>query len=133
MSTIKVTNIQATGETVTRAVSGFAAADIRFQCETATINASNNVSTITDNGTGVFDINFVNNFNDTAYGHTAGTTRGAYATTVIFNFEGIDDSAITSSHTVSSFKGEVVYVNSSVNRTNLDLQRVSATFHGDLA
>ena len=133
MSTIKVTNLQATGETGTRAVSGIIAADIRFQCETATINASNNVSTITDNGVGDFSINFVNNFNDTAYGHTAGTTRGAYATTVIFTFEGIDNSAITSSHTVSSFRGEAVYVNSGTNRTNLDLQRVSVTFQGDLA
>ena len=133
MSTIKVTNLQATGETGTRAVSGIIAADIRFQCETATINASNNVSSITDNGIGNFSINFSNNFNDTAYGHTAGTTRGTYTTTVIFTFEGIDGTAITSSHTVSSFTGEVAYVNSSVNRTSLDLQRVSVAFQGDLA
>ena len=133
MSTIKVTNIQATGETASRAVSGLIAADIRFQCETATINASNNVSSITDNGIGNFSINFVNNFNDTTYGHTAGTTRGDYATTVLFTFEGIDDTAITSSHTVNSFTGETAYVNSSVNRTSLDIQRVSVTFQGDLA
>tara|TARA_R100001460_G_scaffold18227_2_gene38655 strand:- start:385 stop:786 length:402 start_codon:yes stop_codon:yes gene_type:complete len=133
MSTITVTNIKATGETASRAVSGIVAADIRFACDTATINASNNVSTITDNGVGDFSINFANNFNDTAYGHTAGTSRGAFNTSVIINFEGRDDSAITASHTTSSFRGEAAYVNSSTNRTNLDIQRVSATFHGDLA
>ena len=133
MSTIKVTNLQATGETATRAVSGIVAADIRFACDTATINASNNVSTITDNGVGDFSINFANNFNDTAYGHSAGTCRGTIDTSAILNFEGRDNSAITASHTTSFFRGESVYVNGTTDRTNIDIQRVSATFHGDLA
>ena len=133
MSTLKVTNIQATGETASRAVSGVAAADIRFACDTATIAASNNVSTITDHGVGDFSISFSNNFNDTTYGHTAGTTRGSFSTTVTFTFEGRDGSAVTTSHTTGAFRGEAVYTNSSTDRTNLDIQRVSSTFHGDLA
>jgi len=132
MSTLTVTNIKATGETASRAVSGVAAADIRFACNTALIDASNNVSGITDNGVGDFSINFTNNFNDTDYGHVGGVTRGA-STTVIITFEGKDDSTISSVHAVGSFNGEAVYVNSTTNRTNIDAQRVSSTFHGDLA
>lgn len=133
MSTLKVTNIHATGETASRAVSGIVAADIRFACDTATISASNNVSTITDNGTGDFSISFSNNFDDTNYGHTAGTSRGSTETTVIITFEAKDNTALTATHTTGAFRGEAAYVNSGNNRTNLDIQRVSATFHGDLA
>ena len=132
MSTITVTNIKATGETASRAVSGVAAADIRFACNTATIDASNNISTITDNGVGDFSVNFSNGFADTTYGHLNGVTRGA-STTVIITFEGRANAAIASVHAVGSFRGEVVYVNSTANRTNIDAQRVSSTFHGDLA
>jgi len=48
MSTITVTNIKATGETASRAVSGVAAAWVHYNQGTTTINQSNNTSSVTD-------------------------------------------------------------------------------------
>lgn len=63
MSTITVTNIQATGETASRAVSGVAAAWINFNgTGTPAIRDSLNFSSITDSGTGYGDTNFTNSF-----------------------------------------------------------------------
>jgi hypothetical protein len=68
MSTLKVTNIQATGETASRAVSGVAAAWVNFN-GTGTIAArdSVNVSSLTDNGTGYYTINFSNSMANATY------------------------------------------------------------------
>ena len=54
MSTIKVTNLQATGETATRAVSGVAAAwaSINGSASTPTFRDSQNFSSITDHSAG---------------------------------------------------------------------------------
>jgi hypothetical protein len=68
MSTLKVTNIQATGETVGRAVSGVAAAWVNFN-GTGTIASrdSSGISSLTDNGGGDYTINFTNSFDNTGY------------------------------------------------------------------
>ena len=53
MSTLKVTNIQATGETASRAVSGVAAAWVNFNQDSSIgINYSFNVSSWVDDSTG---------------------------------------------------------------------------------
>jgi len=58
MSTLKVTNIQATGETASRAVSGVAAAWVNFDgTGTIATRDSSNVASLTDNGTGDYQIN----------------------------------------------------------------------------
>jgi hypothetical protein len=63
MSTLKVTNIQATGETASRAVSGVAAAWINFNgTGTIAVRDSVNISSISDDGTGLYGISFTNNF-----------------------------------------------------------------------
>jgi hypothetical protein len=69
MSTLQVTNIKATGETASRAVSGVAAAWVNFN-GTGTIAArdSLNVSSLTDNGTGIYTVAYSNNF-DSADGY----------------------------------------------------------------
>ena len=72
MSTIKVTNIQATGETATRAVSGVAAAwisdeTLRAESPGAWVGDSFGVSSITDNGTGLCYINFITAFANTGF------------------------------------------------------------------
>ena len=74
MSTLTVTNIKATGETASRAVSGVAAAWVNFN-GTGTIAArdSNNVSSLTDNGTGDYDVNFTSSMNSGDYS-TAGNS-----------------------------------------------------------
>jgi hypothetical protein len=68
MSTLKVTNIQATGETASRAVSGVAAAWVNFN-GTGTVAArdSVNVSSLTDNGTGYYTVNFSNSMANATY------------------------------------------------------------------
>lgn len=62
MSTLKVTNIQATGETATRAVSGVAAAWVAAVGSDASIRSSMNISSATDNGTGRYYWTLTNAF-----------------------------------------------------------------------
>jgi hypothetical protein len=63
MSTLKVTNIQATGETASRAVSGVAAAWVSYNgTGTVAIRASTNISSLTDNATGQQTVSYTNNF-----------------------------------------------------------------------
>jgi hypothetical protein len=83
MSTLKVTNIQATGETVSRPVAGVAAAYVSFNGVTVTIftNSSLNVSSLTDDATGIQSANLTNSFsNEPAATMTSGKTA-AYADT----------------------------------------------------
>ena len=70
MSTLKVTNIQATGETASRAVSGVAAA----WCANSqsAIADSFNCASITDNSAGNLTVSYTNNFASANYG--LGTT-----------------------------------------------------------
>lgn len=68
MSTLKVTNIQATGETATRAVSGVAAAWADANgTGTVGVDGSFNISSMDDDGTGDYSFNFTNAFASTAY------------------------------------------------------------------
>jgi len=63
MSTLKVTNIQATGEAASRAVSGVAAAWVHASTiSTYSIFDSVNTSSITDDGNGIMLHNFSSNF-----------------------------------------------------------------------
>ena len=65
MSTITVTNIKATGETASRAVSGICGAWCFYGTVTTTaIDRSFNVSSLTDEGTGDTDVNLTNAFVD---------------------------------------------------------------------
>ena len=64
MSTLKVTNIQATGETASRAVSGVAAAWFNYNHQTPAIQDSVNISSISDDSTGVFTNTFVNSMSN---------------------------------------------------------------------
>ena len=61
MSTLNVANIQATGETASRAVSGVAAAWVNADAA-ASINNSFNVSSGTDHGTGDYSFALSNAF-----------------------------------------------------------------------
>ena len=67
MSTLKVTNIQATGETASRAVSGVAGASGAVNTDTFGAIESNNVSSYTDRGTGSVYANLSNAFATTSY------------------------------------------------------------------
>ena len=78
MSTLQVTNIQATGETASRAVSGVAAAWVNFNgTGTIATRDSQNVSSLTDNGTGDYTVNFSNNMSSTNYSYAASSNGGS--------------------------------------------------------
>lgn len=68
MSTLVISNIKATGETASRAVSGVAGAWINYETTSPTsIEDSANVSSVTDNTTGSTTITFSNSFSDYRY------------------------------------------------------------------
>ena len=69
MSTLTVTNIKATGETASRAVSGVAAAWVNLT-SAAVINGSFNVSSGTDNGTGNYTSSLTNGMANTNYSYS---------------------------------------------------------------
>jgi len=77
MSTLQVTNIKATGETASRAVSGVAGAWGSITTNT-TLQDSVNVSSLTDVGTGRFKFTFTNAMANATYAtsgsacHTSG-------------------------------------------------------------
>ena len=75
MSTLQVTNIQATGETASRAVSGVAAAWVNANSDT--VNESFNIASITDNGTGDFSPTFTNAMSNSNYVHLGTCKQGA--------------------------------------------------------
>ena len=109
MSTLKVTNIQATGETASRAVSGVAGAWVNYDASTAARD-STNISSLTDTSTGQTEVNFTNAFsssnyspssagaNGTASGTSYSLTTDAYSTTSL----GVETWAISSSSVARS-------------------------------
>ena len=73
MSTLMVTNIKATGETASRAVSGVAAVYCNWNgTGTPAIRNSNNVSSLTDVATGNQKITYTNDFAAVDYSSTFG-------------------------------------------------------------
>ena len=124
MSTITVTNIKATGETASRAVSGVAAAWVNFNgTGTVAVRGSHNVSSLTDNSGGDYNVNFTNNMGNSNYCTPASC---AYVSGFAQPSVGHDHTQATKS--VSYDNLLVVYVSSVTDSTF-----VEASFHGDLA
>ena len=128
MSTLKVTNIQATGETASRAVSGVAAAicgynqnvNPRFGMNTDETSIQNfNISSYTDDNTGQATIGLTNAMANTSYIPVTGTQATNNTTTI----QG------SASSTVSALKLESNDADSNVSS---DLANFVALF-GDLA
>lgn len=115
MSTLKVTNIQATGETASRAVSGVAAAWVNFD-GTGTIaeRDSFNVASLTDNSTGNYTVNLTSSMSAASYSITTG--GGDFHTASFLVNEG----------SFSILKYDATH-------TPRDTSYVSASIHGDLA
>ena len=118
MSTLKVTNIQATGETASRAVSGVAAAWGTKNSAGTSILDSFNISSLSDSGTGVAQWNYSNNFANVNYCFSSGV-RAAGARYI---------AADTSKILVSSL--EVSTYNSSVSNSDIEF---GTEMNGDLA
>jgi hypothetical protein len=78
MSTLRVNTIQNSGGTGSPAINGLAAAWVNFNgTGTVAIRASNNVSSITDNGTGDYTVNFTTALVDANYSSVVGTGFGS--------------------------------------------------------
>lgn len=125
MSTLKVTNIQATGETASRPVSGVAAAWINFN-GTGTIAArdSINVASLTDNAAGEYAVNLTNNMSNDDYAYSALNGGSTYHEVLpaAGNF-GANPNITTSSYTIIIRSTTVRY----------DDTFILSQMHGDLA
>jgi hypothetical protein len=72
MSTLRVNTIQNSGGTGSPEINGLARAWVNFNGEgTVAIRASSNVSSITDNGTGDYTVNFITSMPDVNYSFVA--------------------------------------------------------------
>jgi hypothetical protein len=120
MSTLTVTNIKATGETASRAVSGVAAAWVSFiAAGSVSIRNSLNTSSIDDNGTGNFRVNFSTSFATNDYVPSCTTWQSNFTINVNENFP----LPQTSYQDLTTLE----------NNSNTDPNHVNLSFHGDLA
>ena len=99
MSTLKVTNIQATGETASRAVSGVAAAWVNFN-GTGTIAArdSENVSSLVDRATGRYDFNLTNAMTSSSNYVVTGNAQNVPGTNFSWKLTPFDNTDFSASH-----------------------------------
>jgi len=76
MSTITITNIKATGDSVSRSAKSIAAVWVNFNgTGTIAIRDSINVTSLTDHGTANHDVNFTNHMATIGY-HVSNSTSG---------------------------------------------------------
>lgn len=124
MSTLQVTNIQATGETASRAVSGVAAAWLYAQQRTATvgIKGSYNVSSWTDDATGRSTTNLTNSMDNTTY-HVGGSS----------SYDNVSGNSQTGEDEVWIVNASTVKHDMTQNLSFLDCDYVFDIIHGDLA
>ena len=123
MSTITVTNIQATGETASRAVSGVAAAWVYFKGDgTAAIQDSLNTSSLIDVSNGTYSLSWSSSFSNALYTQVGGKHAMSTLTGLGFNFH--------SSSATSSNSGQF---NTVENNVQTDSDKVTTSYHGDLA
>ena len=128
MSTIKVTNIQATGETASRAVSGVAAVWCNFVADGPSINDSFNISSVTDGGNCNYTYNFSNNMANDDYCPT-GYIKDGGNTLYVRNCASIDADTMST----SAFQARPAATNASTFTTAFDPNLVCITITGDLA
>jgi len=122
MSTLKVTNIQATGEAASRAVSGVAAAWVCYDQVTPAISDSINISSVSDYATGEFITVFASNMANANYSE-AGMGRTYHV-----------NSSSADNKTSSGDRHQTFYVsNTTGGRTSIDMNRSHVVYHGDLA
>tara|TARA_R100000406_G_scaffold76277_2_gene56796 strand:+ start:337 stop:717 length:381 start_codon:yes stop_codon:yes gene_type:complete len=126
MSTLKVTNIQATGETATRPVAGIAGSFVNYDHRDApsnTIRDSFNTSSLTDIATGETLITFGSAFANLGYTYAGCGGNGAIGSGISFN--GPRDVDPTTSNI------RMASINHAGSDTERDFQ--TYTFFGDMA
>lgn len=92
-------------------------------------SGSLNHASITDNGTGLFNHNFTNNFSNNDY-IVIGASQRASTTTTLHNY-GLQDGATERTTSVAQMDSH--YVNDTTSRTNFDFDVNDFTAYGDLA
>jgi len=113
-------------------VNGSAKAWVNFNgTGTVAVRGSNNVTSITDNGTGDYTENFTNAMNDANYAVTTGFTP--YTSTNFTTYGAIHGSATSGATTKTTSAIRVEYKNV-YNDTNFyDSAEINVVIHGDLA
>ena len=124
MSTLQVTNIQATGETASRAVSGVAAAWVNFNQSTPATVDSVGVSSVTDSTTGQYKVNVSSAFGNSGYSCSASAKGEA----------GVSLGRISEDHDNSRTTSQMPIITSRISDgAYRDFTSSSVTLHGDLA
>ena len=124
MSTITVTNIKATGETASRAVSGVAASWVNMDgTGTISVRDSLNVTSLTDIGTGQYRVNMSSSMANANYAVAIGAKDNDYGNQ-IFTGKQSNSTQTTSLYALLSYSGDNAYQ---------DNENYMASVHGDLA
>ena len=112
--------------------SGSAKAWVNFNgTSTVAIRASNNVASITDNGTGDYTANFTTAMTDANYAVTTGFTP--YTSTNFTAYGAIHGSAASGATTKTTSAIRVEYKNVANDSTFYDAAEINVVIHGDLA
>jgi hypothetical protein len=128
MSTIKVTNIKATGETASRAVSGVAAAWCNFDADAPNIRDSINTSSVTDGGNCNYTYNFSSNMGNANYVPAGYIKDGAS-----INYSRVLASIDADTYSASALQVRPSAVNAGTLTTAFDPDYVCVMIMGDLA
>jgi len=121
MSTLKVTNIQATGETASRAVSGVAAAWVNAN-SSFVVQDSYGISSITDNATGQLSLNFSSSMANASYS-VSGSGKGSNSFANYNRVIGTDGGTTSLANLLIT----------DLNTPSFSDREFSASIHGDLA
>ena len=116
------TDIVAEGTATTNLQQGLAKCWVNFSGQgTIAARDSNNLSSLTDDGTGLYDINFSNNMNNDDYAYSV--NGGGGSTHALGNT--VDDGLFTSFINVRFRRND--------NNSSLDAQEAAVIINGDLA
>jgi len=126
MSTITVTNIKATGETASRSATSVAAAWAMADMDgDDVIEDSFNFASVTDNGSGDFELNFTNNMSSASYAKSGNCGNKTKSTASV----PVCRPAVPTS---SAYKFTTNFA-SSTSEGGFDADDINAVIHGDLA
>ena len=130
MSTITVTNIKATGETASRAVSGVAAVWLYSPATSASISDSFNVSSIDDDGTGQQGVNITSALSSANYTTTVGLqTTNLHNTAATSRIQGVYSKTTTEVNLRSDYLNSTSYYAGGIEGSLY----YNLAAHGDLA
>jgi hypothetical protein len=122
MSTIKVDTIKDTNNVEVYTAKAW----VNFNSQgTLTVREDGNVSSVVDNGTGNYTIQFSNSLSDNNYSFVGSVSSPAGLFSAVGTVEMPDNVAYSTSKTTSSLTIETTYVNASANRTNADFDEVN--------